>query len=369
MAVHAVEVALAEDHPFGDSRYIGRRVVAHYRRRLEMISSEVEWARAFLALCGNLPEHQALGVLGDPVVRALIDAWTAHTALGTPLPDHVNPEADVRAAITAGVDMGVPPLAAAAYRRVRLASEPWPWMWTTDRSDPDPLGDILTGFLHDHHPGLNLRTPGSDLEQSLIGGSALLRSVCPEIATSAFAHVQLVCLAEADAQANFTSLTDPQLPGVVLLSPRLLQGQVLVAECLLHEALHLKFIDLEHTHSMLVPYADVPDWPMVSPPWHQDKDRPVEWPVNRALTVLHVYTGLAMLYAALSQKGVDVEAEGDGHLLGGSASARSQQARERASLLSTELQAPRCQAALGFAGRLFVAWLASMLVSLQRSDC
>lgn len=103
--------------------------------------------------------------------------------------------------------------------------------------------------------------------------------------------------------------------------------------------------------------------PKIRPHWNRPQAGNVnEWPVNRALTVLHVYTCLALFFAAVAERSAGLEVQ-YGPLYGVDPAKQVRRSLDRAHYLRHQLE--QYEECLGFAGRLFVNWLGEMLRSFD----
>lgn len=135
---------------------------------------------------------------------------------------------------------------------------------------------------------------GVDRHEVLDAAGALLNRTVPALWGSARRHVQLAVLV---AEAPFASGSQRRLPGTVLLSTDLLRDPALVAEGLLHEALHHKLYALYLQGPVLPPGYDAGASPRLQPPWHRTPSPGAGWPVDNVLAAMHVYLHLAVLRA------------------------------------------------------------------------
>jgi len=365
-ANYLFELALADSQPFGDCDYIWQRVCLHYRCRMEMLGEHSKHMRKLLsaldpALVG--PKHR---VLGDPVVRATIDSSVSHITLGRkPVPEDDLGTVLKIAAANLGAHAAVPPLAEGSEDNFRICENPCPWIWSEARVTADPLGDLFRRQVRRFNQDLVLTTPDVGTRESIVAGLDLLRVLRPRLARSAMSHVHLIAVVDFPS-TEFTSVSIPQIPGTIFLSPSALTNPWRAAEFLLHEAMHVKFIDLLHTHSLLGENYDEGTSPMIRPHWNRRRPGAVnEWSIERCLTVLHVYTCLALFFTAVVDRSVSLEAQ-YGRL--GAVDDPIKQVRrslDRARYLKEQLE--HHEQYLGFAGRLFVRWLGGILSSFDPS--
>lgn len=367
----SVEDALANSRPFGDCDHIHRCTWRHEERRLELLEGHVPSSRALLSALRGAGAARRRRILGDPVVRAAIHEALGHHRLDVSHPRPEELELVLReAAVHAGDDRRDAPLAAAAARENRLgeASHHGFLLWGGD--DDRPFSRRFAALFRQKLPWLRPVAPDAQGRQTLVQGARLLDALLPELARSALAHTQLVVVAgpdgDAPAQARgFRSATVAGLFGTIVLGPVTLKTPWSAAEHLLHESMHLKFIDLELTHSLLRRGYRVERSPVVSPPWHRrDPGGLRDWTVNRMLTVLHVYVALALFFCAARRRAGELEAE-FGPLGDLDPALQARRSFDRAHFLVHALR--RHEGELGAAGRQFCAWLDRTLAAFDPS--
>jgi hypothetical protein len=361
-----IEEALADGEPFGDSGYILGRVRLHYEHRLEIVAEHTPAAAALLSALRTADPNHSCRVIADPVVRTVIDDAVRHFRLDGP----VFPENELNTVLTFAKrnleeSKNVPPLAEGEVRDICCIRNRnvCPWIWSGHRSDNDVLGQIFGRTFEKYHGDLELRAVNESSQQMLLAGMALLQNLLPRLSRSALDHVQVISIIGPDsASRHYTSFTDPRMPGAMFLSPSVLGNPWKVAEHLLHEALHLKFIDIEHTHSLLASDFDPANSPTIRPHWNRSHPLSVnEWPINRVLTVMHVYTSLALFFATIANDRSLLDQVG-GVL---NPIKEGRRALDRARYLGEQLEQSISQ--LGFAGRCFVRWLRQMLDAIDPS--
>lgn len=306
----AIENALAWSRPFGDCDYILERVRRQYESRLQMLCGQSPGARDLINLLDTTSMQEYSRVLGDPIVRVAIDESVSALRMnGEPFP-----ESDLESVLAFAIDSirnrsTVPPLADASNLQLSLRDgHPTPWIWSEQRRIDDSLGQMFRLLISQHHQDFILTTPDDCASEMFVAGARLLSELCPRLAESALRHVHLIAVIESKSSANITSMTNPRIPGVFFLSPAVLTTPWQVAEYLLHEALHVKFLDLENTHSLLVEDYYEPDSPRIRPHWNKVRSGGAsEWPVNRVLTVFQVYVHLAVFFTIASARGSVLE--------------------------------------------------------------
>jgi hypothetical protein len=134
------------------------------------------------------------------------------------------------------------------------------------------------------------------------------------------------------------------------------------AEYLLHESMHLKFLDTEHTHTLLGKGYQPQDC-LVRPPWRRPHTGdPYLWPLTRILTVSHVYTSLSLLFSVIEQCAQKLTAAyGPVHI--NNVPHRMRQSLDRGEYLAEQLLLSEKH--LGKAGQYFAGWLNGLLTMLD----
>jgi hypothetical protein len=205
-------------------------------------------------------------------------------------------------------------------------------------------------------PGFRLATPTRSQVEILTAGASLAEKISPILARSALSHNVMVIIGEFTNGMRINSLTMPGLPGVIILSPEVLSSSVVASEALFHEALHLKFLDIDYIHPLFALGFRQQNSPRITPVWHSDKPENGNWPVDRLLTSMHVYLALAVFHEKAGAIGVDGASPE-------SRAARASQCKFRAAWLYET-----AQSYLDFlttAGREFVASIGVMLAELN----
>jgi hypothetical protein len=352
-AASQIEETLANGRPFGDPDYIWDRLCLHYEHRVRVLGDRSAGARRLDAALVGTPGGERRRVLGDPAVRIAIDRSLVQPTPEVGLETILETAAASLAPTAAATP---PPLAERAAEAFRIREDPWPWVWSTARDDDDPLGDFIQHVFTQDVGTLRVSAPDSRTHHMLIDGARLLSELLPRLAASALSHVHTIVVVDESSSPGFSSLTHSRLPGIIFLSPNVLKNPWQAAEYLLHEAMHVKFTDLEHTHSLLSADYDPSISPTVHAPWNR---APAGWPINRSLTVLHVYTCLALFFTVVTDRHASL-AERYGPLRGGPDPAkRTRRSFDRAHYLRRHLALNQGQ--LDTAGRLLVRWLGDIL--------
>lgn len=360
-----IEKVLAQSVPFGDGNYIHQCTWQRYERRLEMLVEHMSSSEPLLAaIRGSSPERR-YRVIGDPLLRSTINEALGHYKLGIVHPQPADLETVLLEAVTFLAEgRSGTPLSASFRNNRRLGDAPYHgWVYTQDSTD----SVFSRGFtsLWSKITPLRVKEATEQEHRTLVNGARLLDTLLPALSRSALSHTQMVAVVEPPPSRlpppskGFTSVTFPELFGTIVLAPTVMESTWSAAEFLLHESMHLKFTDLEHTHSLLRTGYRTATSPIVNPPWHRPEPNGTRnWPVNRCLTVMHVYTTLALFFRAIEQRTAELE-DAFGPLDDLDPALEARRSFDRAHYLGRELR--RHEAELGLAGVQFVKWLTETL--------
>jgi HEXXH motif-containing protein len=226
-------------------------------------------------------------------------------------------------------------------RRIRI------WRHDAARSPRDRAFAAL--LLRHHVPGVRDCDREAQTSQTLKRATALLLALLPDLAASTVPHLDFVVVGDFDDEVG--SATISRIPGTVFLSRASLASAWTAAEAILHECTHLKFVELEHTHTMLMRGYREDESPRIHPPWHP---LAVTWPLNRALTAAQVYVVLTF-YSWVAQAASFDFRDAFGPFQHSRLLKESHTALERACRLLDLLD--REAVNLGPAGRAFLDWM------------
>ncbi|WP_426735765.1 hypothetical protein [Myxococcus faecalis] len=362
-SLEKVEQSLALMRPFGDGDYIDARTRERYEQRLGMLAPTVPEARAFLDALKQSDGLTAYRIIGDPVVRDAVHTLLGHFTLHMPQHD----VEDCLEVLRVGADhltrrTGASPLSLASARLERLGDKPHHgWVWMEERQE-DVFGRRFKKMYREHLPRITTLTPDAKQLENLRLGTQLLEELLPELSRSALTHTHLVVISDIYSDVPqppgesgiFTSVTNPHVLGTIFLAPHLLRNPWIAAEYLLHESLHQKFLDLEHTHSMLRRGYKASESPVIIPPWHRARTTgPDRWEVNRSISVTHVYTALALFFSRVHLNLERLQERYGPIQVDVPLSIR--QSFDRATYLGEKLQGAEDE--LGLAGQRFLGWL------------
>jgi len=358
-----VEQALAGHAAFGDSDYILEQFHRDSMSRLGAIADSLQSARELLDLLGKAGVQERTRVLGNTVVRSAIQHAQVRVAgddYGLPLDDcDAIFVRSVQSLRTADSDFlfrsgrhGLPRLNSAGYHG---------WVWNEDYP-PDVMSNAYRFQVKRNWHGI-LAVPRDEDLEGLERGIALLKRLMPRLCSSVLRHVHIIGIFDQggswDRKASSSTFT---VGGTILLARSLLQNPWTVAEHILHEALHQKFYDFRHGHSLLQPESMKQDAPRICSPWNaaQLNDQN-SWDIHRAFAAFHVYVQLAVLALIAEQESEEVKLQfglPDG-LTG------HQKCFERAWYLGEQLKKQPVWSLLGAGGQQMIEWLQSVLSVLE----
>jgi hypothetical protein len=348
------EKQLAQGVPFGSVDYIRERAALIYRRRLELLGGYLPAAVQLAQALDAVASGDSNRLFADPVVRGAIDDLLGlYKAAGERKPDgdqieffaYYSPRLDELtrdAADTAG-----------SFRQELLSR---PIRYWSDASARTLRDRAFAAMLRQHLPGPRVYVAEAETEATINQALELLQELLPVAAHSAVSHLHFIAADDFDDVVG--SATIAPIPGTIFLSRGTLRSPWTVAEAILHECMHLKFVELEQTHSIMARGYSEDTSPRIHPPWHPET---VNWPMNRALTAAHVYVALAVYTVASEAAAPELQARYGpckrSPLLV-DASAADERARSLIDLAS------RHPESLGQAGRVFLEWMEGILQKL-----
>jgi len=354
-----IEKVLAHSVPFGDSDYILQCTWQRYERRLEMLIEHMPSSETLLAAIRDASSERKYRVIGDPVLRGTINEALGHYKLGLSHPHADDLDAVMLDAVAfLAEDRSDTPVTASFRTSRRLGDAPHHgWLYYQDNSE----GVFSRSFvsLWGRVTPLRIQEPTEHHHRTLMNAARLLDALLPALSRSALSHTQMIVMVEPPPSRlpppskGFTSVTFPELFGTIVLAPTVMETTWLAAEYLLHESMHLKFTDLEHTHSLLRTGYRTSTSPIVRPPWHRPEPSR-NWPVNRCLTVMHVYVTLALFFSTIERRAAELEND-FGPLGDLDPALEARRSFDRSHFLGRALR--QHEAELGLAGVQFVRWL------------
>jgi predicted O-methyltransferase YrrM len=357
-----VEEALVSHHAFGDSEYILAGFQASCKRRLEAISVGLPSAGRLLDALADANEESVRSVTGTTVIRSAIQH--AHTQVetgeeyGIPLADCDEIFAATALHLERG-ETGTP--FEGVGRLPRLGEQDYhSWIWREDHPD-DVFGRSFRYLVRQNYTD-PLCTPSEADLAALRRGEELLQALVPQLTQSALTHVQLVGIfPHTGAWKDKASSSQIRVGGSVFLGRTLMRSPWVIAEHLLHEALHQKLYDFRHGHNLLEPDFAKRGAPRVRSPWNPAGLNEANcWDTHRAFAAFHVYVQLTLLALVAEERSADLEAE-----FGSSAGLiPSYKAFARAWYLGEQLRSTAWEV-LGLAGRRMVGWLTAILEALE----
>nr|WP_239542880.1 HEXXH motif-containing putative peptide modification protein [Micromonospora terminaliae] len=232
------------------------------------------------------------------------------------------------------------------------------YVWTDTAVDSVGARRFKTQCL-ERLPGFRIEQPKEEELRNISEGAKIVNRLLPELGRSALSHTFMVVLATTAAQ--FGSLTVPGLPGTIFLSPRVLTTPVRAGEAILHESMHLKFMDVDYTEHLFSSGFRPQLSPKITPPWHNARDKQ-EWPLDRLLTAMHVYTALAVFYGRM-ERAANTSDGADRAEYPADTAMKYQRAIDRAYFLANKSR--EYSEVFSGAGMAFIEWIAQILKELD----
>ncbi|SRR6266508_510412 len=354
----AIESRLSDSTPFGSYGYISENVSAVYIELLTLIAKQSSAAAKVLHMLGHVDDGCREVVFRDSLVRRTIEDGVCRIVQGI---DTIEPTtldellwATAENLVTVRRTLLNNAASCVPFRHRAHGNG---YIWVDDQPSALP-GRRFEQEILKRLPGFRIEIPTEDQIQTLVAGERLASQVAPTLARSAISHVFMVVVGEFQGgEHRFHALTMPGLPGLVVLSPKALSSNVDMAETLLHESMHLKFLDIDYIHPLFAPGFRQESSPRITPVWHQDKAGYGNWPIDRLLTSMHVYLALAVFFGnAGNRVGEELYAPDD-------CAERAAGCKTRATWLFEAAQ--NYLEFLTAAGREFVASIGMMLAELD----
>lgn len=368
LLVSPIEAELAGNVRFGNCDYINALTQKRYALRLKVLSEFVPTAAALVRAFEGASFDCRYRVFGDPTLRWSINALIAHFKFDLPCPLLAEAEAVLNHAEEyLSAERLVSPLVDCDNARLGSAIHHGA-IWN-EQGEDSPSRRIFHYMFANYVSGkkLQLCTPDDSTVAVLRSGAELLAELFPNLARSALSHVHVIAVVDNlpnnISKLQTASLSLRSFPATTFLAAPALKNPWTVAEHLLHEALHLKQIDLEISYTILRRGYSPALSARVYALWNRREPHLLhDWPVDRALGAFHVYSHLGLYFQQVERHaGVLVERYGPLGALEPSKSAR--ESLDRAHYLGWNLLAAVEE--LGSAGHDFVLWLQA---SLDRID-
>ena len=265
-----IEEALSSSIPFGSADYILDRVSRHYMARLTRLSHYLPAAGMLARQMDLTTIKERIAVIVDPVFRITIDA----AVLDILAHEVALSNEDLNSVLNFAIER-LGKYSNSACRSRHTCPCDWPharrgcnWIWSEDLGKDDENGRLFYKYFHSFQGKyLRLKTVSQDQLQSITMGDFLLRDLLPKLSNSVMDHVQLIALVDLKFIDVYFLHGFTHTRSNFFVSIRIDEFME-AAEHLLHEALHAKFIDLIHTHSLLaMDYHDAGS-PKIQPIWH-----------------------------------------------------------------------------------------------------
>lgn len=351
-----VENAMASQRPFGDPVYVLGQLQECLSLRLQRLTADLPAAADLLDAVARTSSTTTYKLFADPTLRAAIVHAHEQIASGVPhglrLADCSNIFLTAAAHMRdGGTDTPLQDGSLAALG----SGEHLGWIWREEHSD-DTYGRAFRELVLDRYGALP-STPSDEALDRLTAGASLLNELLPALGPSALQHARVIaCVPPEGAFTGIGSSSQFHLGGVIFLNGRL-GSPWWVAEHLLHEALHQKFYDFRHGHSLTqLEYAEDGARPVISP-WNPSRLVGANWwSALRVFAAFHVYVHLAVLSSVAEDRHSELESA-YGPFCG---MLDSKRARERARYLGRQLKS-LCWDKLGIAGYEYADWLHALL--------
>lgn len=348
------EKQLAQDVPFGSVGYIRERAALIYRRRLELLGEHLPAAARLVQALDAAASSDSNQLFADPVVRGAIDDLL-RTYRGAGEQKPAADQIELLARYSAHLDeLKLDAASTANSLRQEILSRPIRY-WS-DASARTLHDRAFAAMLRQHLPRPRPYVAEPETEARISQALVLLQELLPEAAQSAVSHLYFIAVDDFDEIVG--SATISRILGTIFLSRSALRSPWTIAEAILHECMHLKFVELEHTHSLLARGYSEHTSPRIHPLWHPET---VTWPMNRALTAAHVYVALT-LYAVASEAAAPEFQARYGPCKRSQLLVSASSAGERARILID--LASRHPESLGKAGQIFLKWMGDILQTL-----
>jgi hypothetical protein len=355
-----VESRLSVDTPFGNHEFILASVARVYIGLLAMLADESAAAANLLNVLGNTDSTRQQVVLRDSLVRRTVEDGIGTVVEGVDAIERdLLDELLTAAARTALTDqptlLGDPELSVPFSCRGSCRG----YVWVGGQSDASPARRFEDQVLK-RLPGFRFHLPTEDQIRAIVAGDRLASLIAPDLARSAISHAFIVVVGVFEGVEHlldFNALTLPGLPGVIVVSPKAIRTDIDVAERLVHESTHLKFLDIDYTQPLFARGFRPENSPLVTPAWHEEDPLYGGWPIDRVLTSMHVYLTLCVFFGNAGHRVRDDAYTQD------YAAARVTECTSRAAWLYEAAQGHL--EVLTPAGRNFVAAVGEMLAELD----
>jgi len=350
----AAEKQLAQNLPFGSAEYIRERTALIYRGRLKVLMGLIPEADRLALVPEDTAGEEFDQFFGDPVVRSSIDDLIrAYRDGGERKPnddqreflDHYGTNPD---------ELNRETVDAPSSFQQDLVEHPIRY-WSDD--SVQTLRDrAFAATLRQNLPRPRANLVNAETEATINQALALLHELLPMAGPSAVSHLHFIAVDDFDSFVG--SATFAPIHGTIFLFRSTVKSPWTAAEGILHECMHLKFVELEHTHSILAKGYSETTSPRLNPPWHPETEL---WPMNRVLTAAHVYLTLT-LYAMASEAAAPELQARYGPCRRSNLLTDPSLASQRAqSLIDLASQHPE---SLGKAGQMFLTWMGNILHEL-----
>lgn len=364
-----IESELANASPFGDAQHINTLNDRRCLKRLFQVADLFPIVTELMNGLDQLDVQRCHEFLRDPVFRIGIDqALLLAKEISTPTTREWTEQLLDQAAALLRSQVNLAMLQEGqSATAAKLGAHPFdPMVWQGEGIGlvPQCIESLVCRLVSESQ----VDNPSDAQINVLKEAVRLLDRLLPVLTPSVLNHVVLIVIvSDRDAvsgsgHSGFQSGTSSALPGVIMLSASELSTPWRAAESILHEGLHLKFIDLEFTLSMGLKHDNAAQSWIIRPPWKEFEDAKDGWPPIRTMTAAHVYTGLALLFngGQLLASQADAAIEYPIDEFESAAVSASARAKFLINTLDERIDS------IGLAGQYFIRWLKGLVVGSDR---
>lgn len=363
--LQTVEKALSRHRAFGDSDYIHNQFRQCSKERLGVVGKQLPGANRLLSALQQAAPEAQYRVMGNTAIRSAIQHAQVQVetgeAYGLSLDECESLFMRTAEHIEAG-HLGTP-FESGGFEFPRIAEQPGcGWIWREEYPN-NVFGRSYRRLIQDNWGG-SLTSPSETELNTIRQATELLHTLLPELTPSALSHVHIVGLFDQGGGWKRTaSSSQIRVGGSIFLARSLLRSPWVLAEHLLHEALHHKLYDFRHGHTLLVTDSEEMNRIKILSPWNPDElTQANHWDAHRAFAALHVYVQLCVLSQLAQHRRGELEPKfgpTDGLIA-------HQVAYVRARYLGEQLK-DKCWDLLGLGGKRMLDWLNDILDVLETS--
>lgn len=302
---------LADNIPFGSWHHLSRGLSDVYSNLLGVLAQQSNAAATLVRGLAGFDDSSRRTVLRDALVRRTVEDGVCRMLQGAESIDQAT--LDELLTITSDNLAAGKSLLNDPVSCVPLAGsgDTARFIFVDDRPDSVP-GKRFAQQVCGRLPGFHIERPSEEQIATLRAADRLAARIVPDLANSAISHVFVVVVGTFQtAGPPLNAVTVPGLPGAMVLSRQAVSSELDTAETMVHESMHLKFLDIEYVLPLFAPGFRAESSPLVTPAWHLDDPAYGGWPLDRVLTSMHVYLALATFFAGAVELGEELYTEAD----------------------------------------------------------